>query len=60
METMKKLVLDPAELRVEAFPVGPARAAEGTVAAHALTIRFGCPETNFRSCPNPSLCNVGC
>jgi hypothetical protein len=58
METRKKLVLDPAELRVEGFAVGPARAAEGTVAAHALTIRFGCPETNFRSCPNPSLCNL--
>jgi hypothetical protein len=55
---MKKLVLDPAELRVEGFSVAPVPPAQGTVEARALTLRFECPETNFRSCPNPSLCNL--
>jgi hypothetical protein len=53
---MKKVVLDPGELRVESFEAGIADDRKGTVEARAFTVGLNCPETNYISCARPTSC----
>lgn len=51
---MKKVVLNPEELRVESFEAGAADDRKGTVEARAFTVGLNCPETNYISCARPT------
>jgi hypothetical protein len=54
---MKKILLQPEQLRVEGFAtLAAAGSGKGTVAGNEFTVGLNCPETNYISCPHAYTC----